>query len=68
MVKKIGIVASVALAAALALSPLAFADDGGHVYNHPEQECGKAFLEGVTGFLYEDSHNYDSHDGDCDQD
>ena len=83
MLKKAGIVVAAAAAGLLALSPLAFADDGGILHGAhgqvgfvnaqddavqvPIQACNNSVIEGVFGALSHDQSNSDSHDGDCHQ-
>jgi hypothetical protein len=83
VLKKAGIVVAVAAAGLLALSPLAFADDGGILHGAhgqvgfvngqddavqvPIQACNNSVIEGVFGVMSHDQSNSDSHDGDCHQ-
>ena len=79
MLKKAGIVVAAAAAGLLAVSPLAFADDGDNsqsglidVQNTnvqiPIQACNNSVIEGVLGVLAKDQKNKDSHKGKCKQD
>ena len=82
MLKKAGIVVATAAAGLLAVSPLAFADDGllGGAHGQlglvnvqdsavqvPVQACNNSVIEGVLGVLAKNQKNSDSHDGSCDQ-
>ncbi len=73
MLKKIALVAVVAIAGALAVSPLAFASDqgqgsSGHTYKHKQKECGKNYLTGAF-VIPPDSGSYNknrNHGVNCD--
>jgi hypothetical protein len=83
VLKKAGIVVAAAAAGLLAVSPLAFADDGGllggahgqlglvnvqdSAVQVPVQACNNSVIEGVLGVLAGHQKNSDSHDGDCHQ-
>ena len=82
MLKKAGIVVAAAAAGLLAVSPLAFADDGilGGAHGQlglvnvqdsavqvPVQACNNSVIEGTLGILAGHQKNSDSHDGDCHQ-
>jgi hypothetical protein len=82
VLKKAGIVVAAAAAGLLAVSPLAFADDGilGGAHGQlglvnvqdsavqvPVQACNNSVIEGTLGILAGHQKNSDSHDGDCHQ-
>ncbi|HTF50114.1 MAG TPA: hypothetical protein VK735_21955 [Pseudonocardia sp.] len=79
MIKKVGIAVAAASVALLAVTPLAFADDGGSHRQSgllnvqdtsaqvPVQLCNNSIAEGVLGVLSFGQKNKDSHDGDCHQ-
>ena len=83
MLKKAGIVVAAAAAGLLAVSPLAFASDGGildgahgqlglvnvqdSAVQVPIQACNNSVIEGVLGVLAKKQKNSDSHDGECHQ-
>ena len=82
MLKKAGIVVAAAAAGLLAVSPLAFADDGildgahgqlglvnvqDSAVQVPIQACNNSVIEGVLGVLAKHQENKDSHDGKCKQ-
>jgi hypothetical protein len=79
VLKKAGIVVAAAAAGLLAVSPLAFASDGGDnsqrglidIQNTnvqvPIQACNNSVIEGVLGVLAKDQKNKDSHKGNCKQ-
>lgn len=71
VLKKIGLVVAAAVAAGLALSPLAFAEDdngySGHSEEHKEQKCGEDILSGILTIPHNDNSENDSDDDvDCD--
>jgi hypothetical protein len=82
VLKKAGIVVAAAAAGLLAVSPLAFADDGildgahgqlglvnvqDSAVQVPIQACNNSVIEGALGILSAHQKNSDSHDGDCHQ-
>jgi len=81
VLKKTAIVAAIAAAGLVAVSPLAFADGAGNgahgqigfvnvqdsAAQVPWQVCNNSYYEGVVGWGSEDQENSDSHDGSCDQ-
>jgi len=81
VLKKTAIVAAIAAAGLVAVSPLAFADGAGNgahgqvgivnvqdsAAQAPFQACNNSGGEGVVGWFAHDQENSDSHDGSCDQ-
>jgi len=77
VLKKAGIVVAAAAAGLLAVSPLAFADDGhfqlgavnlqDNTVQVPIQACNNSVIEGVVGIFAKHQKNSDSHDGKCKQ-
>ncbi len=76
MLKRVGLVAVAALAAALTLTSAAYADDddngdglSGHTEQNEEQECDHDLLSGKLIIPEDDgSENNSDNDVDCDQD
>lgn len=79
MLKKVAIVVGLATAGALALTPLAFADDdcqygggnsgeGSYLHQDPSELGNNSSHEGVFGFFDSGQSHSADHDADCDQD